>query len=93
MRTKLILFVSATCLASVAHAGSQSSNTSSNSSSNNGVVRERIIDRYCVDGYCERSVSRRYYRDDRSYGRERARSYRHRYDDRRHRDDDDDDDD
>jgi hypothetical protein len=49
----------------VAHAGSQSSNTSSNSSSNNGVVRERVADTYCEDGYCERYVVRRVYRDDR----------------------------
>lgn len=51
--------------ASAATAGSQSSNTSSNSSSNNGVVRERVVDRYCEDGYCERSIDRRIYRDDR----------------------------
>lgn len=51
--------------ASAAQAGSQSSNTSSNSSSNNGVVRERVIDRYCENGHCERSFHRRVYRDDR----------------------------
>lgn len=51
--------------ASAAQAGSQSSNTSSNSSSNNGVVRELVIDTYCANGYCERSIQRRTYRDDR----------------------------
>lgn len=50
--------------ASAAKAGSQSSNTSSNSSSNNGVVRERIDSTYCRNGYCERSIDRRIYRDD-----------------------------
>ncbi|OCP01717.1 MULTISPECIES: hypothetical protein [unclassified Ensifer] len=64
MRMKLVLFAVAAMTAGVAHAGSQSSNTSSNSSSNNGVVRERIVETYCEDGYCERYVRRRVYRDD-----------------------------
>ncbi len=51
--------------AGTAVAGSQSSNTSSNSSSNNGVVRERIDSSYCVNGYCERYIDRRIFRDDR----------------------------
>lgn len=51
--------------AATAAAGSQSSNTSSNSSSNNGVVRERVDSSYCVNGYCERYIDRRTYRDDR----------------------------
>jgi hypothetical protein len=50
--------------ASAAQAGSQSSNTSSNSSSNNGVVRERVYDSYCANGYCQRSIQRRVYRDE-----------------------------
>lgn len=44
-------------------AGAQSSNTSSNSSSNNGVVRERVVDTYCDNGFCSRSVERNVYRD------------------------------
>ena len=67
----------ATAAATASQAGSQSSNTSSNSSSNNGVVRERVVDTYCEDGYCERYVHRRLYRDDR-----RQRRYRN-YDRRR----------
>jgi hypothetical protein len=67
-----------TMSATAAQAGSQSSNTSSNSSSNNGVVRERVVDTYCEDGYCERYVQRRVYRDD-----NQPRRYRH-YDRRRH---------
>jgi hypothetical protein len=51
--------------ASAAQAGSQSSNSSSNSSSNNGVVRERVDNSYCVNGYCERYIDRRTFRDDR----------------------------
>jgi hypothetical protein len=66
MQMKILLFAAASAFAaSAAQAGSQSSNTSSNSSSNNGVVRERVVDTYCEDGYCERSVQRRVYRDDR----------------------------
>jgi hypothetical protein len=57
--------------ATVAQAGSQSSNTSSNSSSNNGMVRERVVDTYCEDGYCERHVQRRVYRDDKRQHRYR----------------------
>ena len=69
-------------VASEAQAGSQSSNTSSNSSSNNGVVRERVIDTYCANGYCERTIQRRTYRDDRVRGRRDYRPYRYyRYDD------------
>ncbi len=66
-------------------AASQSSNTSSNSSSNNGVVRERIVDSYCDNGYCERTVRRRVYRDDR---RARRDTERRRYRDRSYDDDD-----
>lgn len=58
--------------AGAAPAVAQSSNTSSNSSSNNGVVRERIVDSYCDDGYCERRVVRRTYRDDRRWRRYRG---------------------
>ena len=73
----LVLGMAAAGAATGAQAGSQSSNTSSNSSSNNGVVRERVVDTYCEDGYCERYVLRRVYRDDR-----RQRRYRD-YDGRR----------
>jgi hypothetical protein len=73
--------VAATLLAaSAAQGGSQSSNTSSNSSSNNGVVRERVDTSYCENGYCERSIDRRIYRDDRRARWPRdyeRRSYRH----------------
>ena len=65
MRTKIFLFAAATAFATgTAQADSQSSNTSSNSSSNNGVVRERVVDTYCENGYCDRIVHRRVYRDD-----------------------------
>ncbi len=68
--------------AGAAGAASQSSNSSSHSSSNNGVVRERVVDTYCEDGYCDRYVSRRVYRDDRRGWRERLRRERYRdYDD------------
>lgn len=90
-----------------AYAGNQSSNTSSNNSSNNGFVRDRVVDTYCEDGYCQRSVSRRTYRDDDGWVYRDGKRYRklsrknddyRRYDDRRDRgryarDDDDDDDD
>lgn len=79
MRMRFVLIVAATMSATAAHAGSQSSNTSSNSSSNNGVVRERIVDSYCEDGYCDRSIVRRVYRDDRP--KHRAYARRDRYDD------------
>jgi len=62
--------------AAAAHAGSQSSNTSSNSSSNNGVVRERIVDTYCENGYCERRIDQRLFRDDRGDRWRRHRPYR-----------------
>ena len=71
MRIQLLILVTAAMTASAAQAGSQSSNTSSNSSSNNGVVRERVVNTYCEDGYCERTVQRRAYRDG-----QRARRYR-----------------
>jgi hypothetical protein len=75
--------------ASTAQAESQSSNTSSNSSSNNGVVRERVVDSYCKNGYCERYHHRRVYRDDRRTrwrGDDERRPYRHfRYYDKRSR--------
>ena len=75
--------------AAPALAGSQSSNTSSNSSSNNGVVRERVIDTYCDDGWCERVVERRVYRDDRRSRRIRGdRRYTDRNPYWRERDDD-----
>jgi hypothetical protein len=65
MRIQLALFAAAAMSASGALADSQSSNTSSNSSSNNGVVRERVVDSYCDNGFCRRSLERRVYRDDR----------------------------
>lgn len=93
MRTSLLLIGLAAMTATAAHAESQSSNTSSNSSSNNGVVRDRIVDTYCADGYCERFVSRRVYRDDRRHRRYRdGEVRRHRSHDRvryDRRDDDD----
>ena len=61
MKLSLALVALAVVLPAVATA--QSSNTSSNSSSNNGVVRERVVDTYCDDGYCTRTVDRRVYRD------------------------------
>jgi hypothetical protein len=85
MRIAIVLFASAAMTASMAQAGSQSSNTSSNSSSNNGVVRERIVETYCEDGYCERSVKRRVFIEDWSGDPERERS---RYRDRHYDDDD-----
>lgn len=94
---RLTFWIAGTAImtASAAHADSQSSNTSSNSSSNNGVVRERVVDTYCDNGYCERSVMRRTYRDDRRqrYVRNDDRRYReYRRGGRdRWRDDDDDD--
>lgn len=76
MRSNIFLFAAATAFAAgAAQADSQSSNTSSNSSSNNGVVRQSVVDSYCENGWCERTVQRRTYRDDR-------RRYR---DDRRYR--------
>ena len=80
MRIEFVLFAIAALATSSAQAGSQSSNTSSNSSSNNGVVRERIVETYCEDGYCERKVKRRVYIEDSSSDRERERK-RDRYDD------------
>ncbi|PIO43414.1 hypothetical protein [Phyllobacterium zundukense] len=64
MRIEFVLFAVAALVTSSAQAGNQSSNTSSNSSSNNGVVRERIVETYCDDGYCERYVKRRVYIED-----------------------------
>jgi hypothetical protein len=61
----MLLAGGAVMAASAAKAGSQSSNTSSNSSSNNGVVRERVDNSYCVNGFCERYIDRRIYWDDR----------------------------
>lgn len=55
----------------------QSSNSSSNSSSNNGYGRERIVDSYCDRGWCERTVVRRNYSDDR---RQARRAWRERRD-------------
>jgi hypothetical protein len=89
MRIGFVLFAIAAMTTSLAQAGSQSSNTSSNSSSNNGVVRERIVDTYCEDGYCERYVKRRVFVEDwrGNHKRERGR-YRDRYQDRYDDDDD-----
>ncbi|WEX76140.1 hypothetical protein PYH37_004414 [Sinorhizobium numidicum] len=82
MRILLVLFAALAMTTSMAEAGSQSSNTSSNSSSNNGVVRERIVDTYCEDGYCERHVLRRVFRDGWRSRYESDRYYRDRsYDD------------
>ena len=81
MRIKFVVVAMTGLIASAAQAESQSSNTSSNSSSNNGVVRERIVDTYCDNGYCERTVQRRVYRDDRRSRRDRERQRRYRYDD------------
>ena len=61
----MLLAGGAVMTANAANAGSQSSNSSSNSSSNNGVVRERVDSSYCENGYCERYIDRRIYRDDR----------------------------
>jgi hypothetical protein len=89
MRVSLVVAGVAAMTASAAQAGSQSSNTSSNSSSNNGVVRERVVDTYCEDGYCERYIERRVHRDSRQ---RRYRDYDHRrygrYSDYRRHDDD-----
>jgi hypothetical protein len=66
IRSTALAALAATFMAaSAAQAGSQSSNTSSNSSSNNGVVRERVDNSYCANGYCERYIDRRIYRDNR----------------------------
>lgn len=94
MRIALAAFGVLVMAASAAQADSQSSNSSSNTSSNNGVVRDRMVETYCENGYCQRFVSRRTYRDDRRRGyRQDDRRY---YQDRRHyrdrrydRDDDD----
>ena len=88
MRVSLVILGLATVTASAAHAGSQSSNTSSNSSSNNGVVRERVVDTYCEDGFCQRYVERRVYRDDRRQRRYRDDDRRNRYYRDYYRDDD-----
>jgi len=61
MGIKLVVFAVAAMTTSLAQAGSQSSNTSSNSSSNNGIVRQRFVDTYCQDDYCDRFVQRRYF--------------------------------
>jgi len=60
-----------------APAVAQSSNTSSNSSSNNGYVRERVVGSYCDRGWCERTIVRRNYWDDR---RQARRAWRERRD-------------
>lgn len=102
----VIAAAGAVLMTAPAQAGSQSSNSSSNSSSNNGVVRDRVVDTYCENGYCERRVSRQTYRDDDRWVYRDGKRYRklsrdrddyRRYDDRRDRgrysrDDDDDDD-
>lgn len=83
MRLPLLALAVVAMTGTAAHAGSQSSNTSSNSSSNNGVVRERTVDTYCENSYCERYLERRVYRDDRGqrshrgYDRRRDWYYRH----------------
>jgi hypothetical protein len=83
MRLEFVLFAIVAMTTSMAQAGSQSSDTSSNTSSNNGVVRERIVETYCADGYCERSVKRRVFIEDwsRHHERERGRHRDHDYDD------------
>ncbi|APO67850.1 hypothetical protein ACDY96_35770 [Rhizobium mongolense] len=86
MRVQLVIFAAAAMTTSMAEAGSQSSNTSSNRSSNSGVVRERIVDTYCEDGFCQRYVRHRVYRDDWQSGHERERR---RYRDPYYEDDDD----
>ncbi|WP_245319208.1 hypothetical protein [Mesorhizobium temperatum] len=85
MRIEFVLFAVAALATSSAQAGSQSSNTSSNSSSNNGVVRERIVETYCEDGYCERYVKRRVFVEDWNSDHDRE------WDRGRYEDDDDDD--
>ena len=57
------------------------------------MVRERVVDTYCEDGWCERVTERRVYRDDRRRYRDRRyhgdRRYHERYfDNWRERDDD-----
>ena len=79
----MLLAGSAVMAASAANAGSQSSNTSSNSSSNNGVVRERIDSSYCQNGFCERYIDRRIYRDD--YKDDRRSRWPRNYDRRQYR--------
>ena len=81
MRLAFILMTATLMTTSGAYAGSQSSNSSSNSSSNNGVVRERVVESYCEDGNCERTVSRRVYRDDRKNARDDRRPRRYSRDD------------
>jgi hypothetical protein len=75
----MLLVGGAVMAASAANAGSQSSNSSSNSSSNNGGVRERVDSSYCANGYCERYIDRRTYRDDRYRGDRRDRWPRNYY--------------
>ena len=87
----VMLGLAAGLAATAAQADSQSSNTSSNSSSNNGVVRERVVDTYCENGYCQRYVLRRVYRDDRKQRRYRDYDGRRAERYRGHRRDDDDD--
>jgi hypothetical protein len=85
MRITFALTGAVALAAGAAEAGAQSSNTSSNSSSNNGVVRERIVDTYCDDGWCERTVERRTWRDDRRRWRDGRRDWRGRDGLRRYR--------
>ncbi len=93
MRNLALLLVPALALVSApALADSQSSNTSSNSSSNNGTVRERVVDSYCANDYCERYEVRRTYRDHGYREARRERGWRERQRDRyRDRDNGDDD--
>jgi hypothetical protein len=88
MRIGVVMMGLAAVTASAAQAGNQSSNTSSNTSSNNGIVRERIVDTYCEDGFCQRYVERRVYRDDRRQRRYRDYDRRYRYYRNHYRDDD-----
>jgi hypothetical protein len=82
----MLLAGGAVMAAGAANAGSQSSNSSSNSSSNNGVVRERVDSSYCQNGYCERYIDRRIYRDDRSPSwRQNYQPYPYRYEPRPYR--------
>ncbi len=73
----------AVATATAALAGDRRSNVITDRQSHNGYVRERIDDTYCVDGYCERIVTRRAYREGLPRWRE-ARRYRHDRGDDRH---------
>lgn len=88
--TRYALLIAALLTATSAEAANQSSNTSSNSSSNNGITRERVVDTYCADGYCERYERHGVYREARRDYRGGDRR-RYRDDERRWQREDDDD--